>query len=69
MEHILEHSGFSVATAVVWADNFAVFTAYAIFAGAARRAIVENRRALNVIRRLLAASFATLGARLAFEHA
>ena len=49
--------------------TFAVFATYAIFAGAARRAIVENQTALSVIRRLFAISFAALGARLAFEHA
>jgi threonine/homoserine/homoserine lactone efflux protein len=49
--------------------TFAVFATYAVFAGLARRAIVENQTALSVIRNLFAASFAALGARLAFEHA
>ncbi len=55
--------------AVFVAMTLAVFAIYAIFAGTARRAIVESPRALRAIRRLFAASFAALGARLAFEHA
>ncbi|HEV8460866.1 MAG TPA: LysE family translocator [Gaiellaceae bacterium] len=51
------------------AMTFAVFATYAVFAGAARRAIVESPRALRVMRRLFAASFAALGLRLAFERA
>jgi threonine/homoserine/homoserine lactone efflux protein len=51
------------------AMTFAIFAAYALFAGAARRAIVESPRALRVMRRVFAASFAALGLRLAFEKA
>jgi threonine/homoserine/homoserine lactone efflux protein len=55
--------------AVFVAMTFAVFAVYAVFAGAARRAIVESPRALRVMRRIFAASFAALGVRLAFERA
>jgi threonine/homoserine/homoserine lactone efflux protein len=55
--------------AVFVAMTFAVFAAYAVFAGSAQRAIVERPRALRMMRRLFAASFAALGLRLAFERA
>jgi threonine/homoserine/homoserine lactone efflux protein len=55
--------------AVFVAMTFAVFAVYAVFAGTARRAIVESPRALRVMRRLFAGSFAALGFRLAFEKA
>jgi len=55
--------------AVFVAMTFAVFAVYAVFAGTARRAIIESPRALGVMRRLFAASFAALGVRLAFEKA
>ncbi len=55
--------------AVFVAMTFAVFAVYAVFAGTARRAIIESPRALRVMRRLFAASFAALGVRLAFENA
>jgi threonine/homoserine/homoserine lactone efflux protein len=51
------------------AMTFVVFAIYAAFAGTARRAIIESPRALRMMRRLFAASFAALGFRLAFEKA
>jgi len=55
--------------AVFVAMTFGVFATYALFAGAARRAILGRPRVLLAIRRIFAASFAALGARLALEHA
>jgi threonine/homoserine/homoserine lactone efflux protein len=55
--------------AVFTAMTFGVFAVYALFAGTARRAIIESPRALRMMRRLFAASFAALGVRLAFEKA
>jgi threonine/homoserine/homoserine lactone efflux protein len=55
--------------AVFVATTFGVFATYAVFAGSARRVILGRPRVLRTMRRLFAASFAALGARLAFEHA
>jgi threonine/homoserine/homoserine lactone efflux protein len=55
--------------AVFVAMTFAVFALYAVFAGTARRAIIGSPRALAVMRKLFAASFAALGVRLALEKA
>lgn len=49
--------------------TLAVMLLYALAAGAMRRAVVENERAMAWLRRVFAASFAALGLRLALERA
>jgi threonine/homoserine/homoserine lactone efflux protein len=51
------------------AMTFAVFAVYAVFAGTLRRTIAESPRALTLMRRIFAGSFAALGARLALQRA
>jgi threonine/homoserine/homoserine lactone efflux protein len=51
------------------AMTFAVFAVYAVFAGTLRRTIAESPRALRLMRRIFAGSFAALGARLALQRA
>jgi threonine/homoserine/homoserine lactone efflux protein len=55
--------------AIFVAMTFAVFAVYAVFAGVLRRSIVESPRALTLMRRIFAGSFALLGARLAVQRA
>ncbi|WP_417279651.1 LysE family translocator [Celeribacter sp.] len=51
------------------AMTFAVFLLYALAAGFLRAWVVESERAMAWMRRIFAASFASLGAKLAFERA
>lgn len=51
------------------AMTFVVFAVYAVFAGTLRRTIAESPRALTLMRRIFAGSFAALGARLALQRA
>ncbi|SMR83338.1 Threonine/homoserine/homoserine lactone efflux protein [Aliiroseovarius halocynthiae] len=54
---------------VFMAMTFVVFVVYGWFASAARDKILQSPRALAWLRRVFAASFAGLGAKLAFERA
>lgn len=49
--------------------TFVTFVGYALVAGFARRAILGSPSAMTWLRRIFAASFAALGARLALERA
>ncbi len=51
------------------AMTFAVFLLYALAAGFLRARVVESERTMAWMRRIFAASFAGLGAKLAFERA
>ena len=55
--------------AIFVAMTFAVFAVYAVCAGVLRRAIAESPRALTLMRRIFAGSFALLGARRALQRA
>ncbi len=54
---------------VFMAMTFGVFCVYGTSAAFARRRVLESPRALKWLRRVFAASFAGLGAKLAFERA
>ena len=51
------------------AMTFVVFVVYGVFAAAARERMLESPRAMRWARRVFAATFAGLGARLALERA
>jgi threonine/homoserine/homoserine lactone efflux protein len=53
---------------VFMAMTFVVFAGYGVFAAAMRRHVVERPRVVARIRKLFAASFAALGARLALDR-
>lgn len=55
-------------SAVFMAMTFVVFAGYGMFAATMRRHIVERPRVVARIRKLFAASFAALGARLALDR-
>jgi threonine/homoserine/homoserine lactone efflux protein len=55
-------------SAVFMAMTFVVFAGYGLFAAAMRRHVVERPRVVTRIRRLFAASFVALGARLALDR-
>ncbi len=54
---------------IFMAMTFAVFVAYALFASAARDAVLASETAMRWLNRTFAAVFAGLGLRLAFERA
>lgn len=54
---------------VFMALTFAVFVLYGLLAAAARRRVLENPQVMRWARRLFAATFAGLGAKLALERA
>lgn len=54
---------------VFMAMTFAIFVCYGIFASAARRWLLQSKRAMTWLNRSFAAIFAGLGLRLAFERA
>jgi len=55
-------------SAVFMAMTFAVFAGYGLFAATMRRHVVERPRVVTRIRRVFAASFVALGARLALDR-
>jgi threonine/homoserine/homoserine lactone efflux protein len=55
-------------SAVFMAMTFVVFAGYGLFAAAMRRHVVERPRVVTRIRRVFAASFVALGARLALDR-
>ena len=54
--------------AVFMVMTFAVFVLYGLFAAAARDSLLASERAMRWLNRVFAATFVSLGARLAFER-
>jgi threonine/homoserine/homoserine lactone efflux protein len=55
-------------SAVFMAITFAVFSLYGVFAAAVRKQVMSRPRVLTWLRRVFAASFVALGAKLAFTR-